>query len=64
MNTALNTLAPLDIALLCAAVVILVAVAATVQLGLSRRRLRRRIRSHAPWTDGNHAPARGLPLRR
>jgi tight adherence protein C len=43
MNTALNTLAPLDIALLCAAVVMLVAVAATVQLGLSRRRLNGRL---------------------
>jgi len=43
MNSALNTLAPLDIALLCAAVVMLVAVAATVQFGLSRRRLNGRL---------------------
>ena len=43
MNTALATLAPLDIALLCAAVVMLVTVAAVVQLGLSRRRLNGRL---------------------
>jgi tight adherence protein C len=43
LNSAMNTLAPLDIALLCAAVVMLVAVAATVQLGLSRRRLNGRL---------------------
>jgi tight adherence protein C len=43
MNTALNTLAPLDIALLCAAVVMLVTVAVVVQVGLSRRRLNGRL---------------------
>ena len=52
MNTALNTLAPLDIALLCAAVAMLVAVAATVQLGLSRRRLNGRHTRDGPGADG------------
>jgi tight adherence protein C len=43
MNTLMNTLAPLDIALVCSAIVMLLTVVAVAQLAMARRRLNDRL---------------------